>query len=62
MSNGISTISNRGVQAYDLKELVVDTATDLENLPTDIATGSTAFCIETAELFMLNSKKEWRKI
>lgn len=60
--------------ANRLREFVLDTIDDLENLPTQTlkgkqdgnsvdndfcATGSSAFIISTSQLFMLNSQGKW---
>lgn len=52
---------NDGDVAYNLKELVCDTPEDLENLPA-CSMGSTCMVISTAEVYMLNSNKEWVKL
>ena len=51
-----------GHVTYNLKEFVVDTEADIELLPLDCAMGSSAFVINTGEVYMLNGKKEWVKI
>jgi hypothetical protein len=53
--------SNDGDIAYGVKEFACDTPDDLETLP-NCAMGSVAIVISTAEVFMLNSKKEWVKL
>lgn len=53
--------SNDGDVTYGVKEFACDTVEDLENLPA-CAMGSVAIVISTAEVFMLNSKKEWVKL
>ena len=47
---------------YGVREYVVDTAADVENLPKDCTMGSTAFVIASGEVYMFNGKKEWVKI
>ena len=45
---------------YNYKEYVLDTKNDLAIINTkDCCAGSTAYIIETKEVYMLNSKKEW---
>ena len=45
---------------YNSKEYVLDTKNDLATINTkDCCAGSTAYIIETKEVYMLNSKKEW---
>ena len=58
----IITISNSGHTAYGLKEYVIDKKADLQDLPIDIAIGSTAFCIEDSSVYMINSSREWVEI
>lgn len=53
--------SNDGDIAYGLKEFACDTPEDLKDLP-PCSMGSVAIVISTAEVFMLNSKKEWVKL
>lgn len=54
-----SIVSTGGHTAYNLQHFVVDTETDLADLPIDIHAGSTAFIIETSKYYMLNNKHEW---
>ena len=53
--------SNDGDVAYGVKEFVCDTPEDLKDLPS-CSMGSVAIVISIAEVFMLNSKKEWVKL
>ena len=55
----ISIISNSGHVAHGIKEFVLDTQNDLENLPVDIQAGSKAYIIETGISYILNSQGEW---
>ena len=56
-------LSHAGKTTYGLKDYVVDKFDDIKTInTTDLATGSTAFVIETSEHYMLNSKKEWIKV
>ena len=57
---GITKTSGR--ITYGLKEYVVDSPTDIDSLPKDDAMGSTAFVIETGDVYMLNGYGEWVKI
>ena len=55
--------SQSGKKTYNLKELVVDTFSDIATINVNnLAIGSTAFVIDTSEYYMLNSKREWIKI
>ena len=58
----IGIMKTNGHITYNLKEFVVDTETDITLLPLECAMGSTAFVIETGEVYMLNGKGEWVKI
>jgi hypothetical protein len=53
--------SSDGDISYGVKEFVCDTPEDLKDLPS-CSMGSVAIVISTAEIFMLNSKKEWVKL
>lgn len=45
---------------YNYKEYVLDTKDDLANINTgECCPGSIAYIIDSKELYMLNSKKEW---
>jgi len=55
--------SQRGeVEAY-VMELVCDTEADVSNLPTEnCEAGSSCLVIESSNVYILNSEKEWKKI
>ena len=45
---------------YNYKEYILDTKNDLANINTgECCPGSVAYIIDSKELYMLNSKKEW---
>lgn len=45
---------------YNYKEYVLDTKNDLANINTgECCPGSVAYIIDSKELYILNSKKEW---
>lgn len=56
---GMSIMSNSGHTQYGIKEFVVDAVEDIKKLPTDCPMGSAALCIETGDVYCLNSQKEW---
>lgn len=59
----INILSQNGHTTYGLKEYVLDTPEDLKYLPIEgNKPGSTAFIISTCQVFMLNSKGEWKEI
>lgn len=48
---------------YSYREYILDKERDLDEVPiTGCAPGSVCFVIETSEVYMLNSNKEWKKI
>ena len=48
---------------YNYKEYILDKERDLDEVPiTGCAPGSVCFIIETSDVYMLNSNKEWKKI
>lgn len=51
--------SVNGKEVKGMTEFYLDDASDVKDLPTDCATGSTAICMATAQVFMMNSRKEW---
>lgn len=51
-----------GHMTYGIKEYAIDTQADLKKLPTDAAPGSTAICIETSAVYMLNGSRKWVEI
>ena len=55
----ISIISNSGQIAHGIRNFVLDTQDDVENLPTGIPAGSKAYVIESGVSYILNSKGEW---
>lgn len=55
-------LANQNTFVYDYQEFVCDTPDDIEKLPKDCAAGSHAFVIETSDVYMLNSQKEWKKL
>lgn len=46
----------------NIQEFICDFEIDINNLPIDIAAGSTAFVIESSSAYMLNNNKQWVKI
>lgn len=55
-----SLISNRGKIAYDIQRFIVDFETEIAELPTNGAPGSTAFVIENGSRYMLNNERRWK--
>ena len=55
---GINIYSNSGHTAYGIKEFVVDTINDLENLPLDCQLGSAALCLEDGKVYFYRPSKD----
>jgi hypothetical protein len=57
----INVYSNSGDTAYGIREYVVDTVADIENLPkTKVELGSAALCLEDGNVYFYNpSKNRW---
>lgn len=58
----IKLTSSNGDVSYDQDTWVVDTVADLKTIPLRGGMGSTAFVIETSDVYMKNSKGQWVKI
>ena len=58
----VNLVSENGIKKYGLVRFVVDTPSDLSNLPTSAGIGSTCFVISTSDNYMLNSNKQWIKV
>lgn len=52
---------NDNISAY-VTEFIADTEADIAELPKDVFPGSTCIVAETANVYILNSKKEWVKL
>lgn len=57
-----SLFSNSGKRAYFTHEYIVDTPSDIAQLPTDINPGSKAFVISNSTYYMMNHQRQWIKI
>lgn len=58
----ISIYKQDGDITYGVKEFIIDTPSDLVDLPTNktkVRPGSTAFVISTSEKYMLNNQEQW---
>lgn len=44
---------------FDWEEYIIDTSSDVVDLPTTCGWGSRAICISTGDIYILNSNKEW---
>ena len=58
----INLLAQSGHQGYGIKEYVLDTPEDLQDLPITDKAGSTAFIISTSQVYMINSKGEWKEV
>lgn len=48
--------------AYNLIQLCADTREDIDDLPTNVAVGSTCIIIEDSSVWMLNNKRKWEEL
>lgn len=48
-----------GKEVKGLTEFYLDDPSDVKDLPTNCAVGSTAICMATGDVYMMNSRKEW---
>lgn len=56
-------LSQAGKVSHGIKEYMVDTYEDLLNLEEErLVPGCTAIVINASEIYMLNTKREWKKI
>lgn len=53
--------SNSGHTAYGIKEYICDTNADIDLLPLDETPGCSALVIDSGDLYILNSKHEWKR-
>lgn len=58
----INISSQSGHTTYGLKEYILDTPEDLMDLPITDKAGSTAFIISTSQVYVINSKGEWKEV
>ena len=54
-----SVFSQRGRPVYGIRKFVLDSQSDLGDLPIDIPVGCTAFIISNGKHYILNNEKEW---
>lgn len=62
MENSYAITAQNNHAYYNVKHLVCNTSGDVDSVPTTAAPGSTLFCIETSESYMLNTQKQWVKV
>ena len=55
----INLLSQNGQTVYGIKEYIVDTIDDIQELPTQIQPGSTAFVISTNNIYILDNTCKW---
>lgn len=53
-------ISTNGQVQYNVDEFVIDTPEDLESLPKRSAMGSIALCLSNSEVYVKDSKGQWK--
>ena len=55
----INLYKQDGETLYGIKEYILDSTSDVQNLPTNVKIGSTALVISTSDIYMLNGSKQW---
>ena len=55
------TVNGNNVQS-SVVEIIADTVSDIEDLPTDVGVGSDCICIEDSSVFMLGNDKVWHQL
>ena len=58
----IQQTTNRGIPLYGIKTFLVDTKTEVANLPINCKPGSMAFVAEDSSQYILNSAFKWVKV
>ncbi len=56
----INYLSEQGTIKYGIYEFVLDTENDITSIPDFSKAGSIALVIETGNVYMKNSKGEWK--
>lgn len=47
---------------YASKKFIADTEADIASLPTNVFAGSTCFCVENSEVYVINTEGTWSVI
>lgn len=55
-------VKSNGDVAHDVTEFMVDTIEDISTLPAHAGMGSKVYVIDSGELYIKNSKKEWKRV
>lgn len=59
----INQLTDSGGQPiYKVQEFIIDSEKDITKLPTNVAPGSSAFCIATCDMYLLDGGMNWCKI
>ena len=62
LAKPFTVASKNNTVRYNLTQFVCNTENDIAVVPTTVAPGSTLFCIESSNTYMLNTTREWVKI
>ena len=62
LAKPFAVASKNNTARYNLTKFVCNTENDIAEVPTTVAPGSTLFCIESSNTYMLNTNREWVKI
>lgn len=58
----ISITKRSGNESQYVNEYIADTEEDILKLPKDCSPGSTALCVATSSVYIMNSNKEWKEL
>lgn len=58
----ISIISEEGHKKYRIYEYVIDSSSEISNLPDKAQAGSVAYCIENSKTYMKNHSNQWIEV
>lgn len=59
---GYKIIKNGDNTQSSVVEIVIDTLSELSNLPTDYSAGSTCICLENSSVWMLGNDETWHEL
>ena len=62
LAKPFAVASKNNTARYNFTQFVCNTENDIAVVPTTVAPGSTLFCIESSNTYMLNTNREWVKI
>ncbi len=55
------TVNGNNIQS-SVVEIIADTLSDIEDLPTDVGVGSDCICLENSSVYMLGNDLVWHEL